>query len=352
MSRQQGRERVSTVLFYGAVVLLAYAVYRIFEPFLVPLGWAAVLAVVSYSGHERLAHRVGDTRAAALSTLAITLILIVPVLLLVSAFIREGVEAARELRDNIQAGNLTQFDSARDWLHEKFPTLAQYDLAQLAREGAERAGAFFAVRAGGFLRDVLLFFVDLFVMLFALFFFFRDRASILEMLRRLLPFEDEQIRQLTGQARELIQTSVTSSFIIAAIQGLLGGITFAAFGIGGAIFWGVTMAFLALIPLLGTGLVIGPAAVWLLLTGQVTKGLLLAAVGFGVIGTVDNLLRPFLVRGRTQMSALLLFISVMGGISVFGMLGLVLGPIVVATAKSLLDVYGRAAAETPVAETD
>ena len=160
-------------------------------------------------------------------------------------------------------------------------------------------------------------------------------------LRRLLPFEDQQVHDLTEQAHELIQTSVTSSFVIAAVQGLLGGITFALVGISGAIFWGVTMAFLALIPLLGTGIVIAPAAAWLLLTGQVTQGIILAVVGFGVIGMVDNVLRPFLVAGRTQMSALVLFISVMGGISVFGMLGLVMGPIVVATAKSLLDVYGR-----------
>jgi len=341
MSQQQGRERVASVLFYSAVLLLAYAVYRIFEPFLVPLGWAAVLMVVFYPWHERLARRLGDFRAAALSTLAITLILIVPVLFLVSAFIGQGVEAAQELRENIQQGNATWFQSAREWLQARFPDLAHYDLGQLAREGAERTASFFAVRAGGFLRDVLLFFFDLFVMLFALFFFFRDRKAILAALRRLLPFDDEEVRDLTAQAHELIQTSVTSSFVIAAVQGLLGGITFAAFGISGAIFWGVTMAFLALIPLLGSGIVIGPAALWLLLTGQATKALILAAIGFGVIGTVDNILRPFLIRGRTQMSALVLFISVMGGISVFGMLGLVLGPIVVATAKSLLDAYGR-----------
>ncbi len=351
INQRRGRERVGTVLFYAAVVLLAYAVYRIFEPFLVPLGWAAVIAVVSYPKHERLARRFGDSRAAAISTLAIALLLVLPALFLVSSFIHEGVDAARELRENIRAGNVTWFQSARDWLTEKFPALAQYDLAQLAREGAERAATFFAARAGGFLRDVVLFFFDLFVMLFALFFFFRDYKSILDTLRRLLPFTDDEVHQLTAQAQELIQTSVTSSFIIAGVQGLLGGIAFAAFGITGAIFWGVTMAFLALIPLLGTGLVIGPAAVWLLLTGQVVKGLLLAAIGFGVIGTVDNILRPFLVRGRTQMSALVLFISVMGGISVFGMLGLVLGPIVVATAESLLAVYGRTPMEPAAPQT-
>lgn len=346
MSQQLGRERVASVLFYGAVLLLAYAVYRIFEPFLVPLGWAVVFVVVFYPWHERFEQRWGETRAALFSTLAITVILIVPALFLLTAFISEGVDAARTLRENLQTGGFTWFDRAREWLQTRVPQASQYDFAQLAREAMERIAAFFAARAGGFLRDVLLFFFDLFVMLFALFFLFRDRKDILASVRRLLPFEDDETSRLFAQAHELIQTSVTSSFIIAMAQGFLGGVTFALLGINGAIFWGVTMAFLALIPLLGTGIVIAPAALWLVLTGSVTKGVVLAVVGFGVIGTVDNFLRPFLVGGRTQMSALVLFISVMGGIGVFGMLGLVMGPIVVATAKSLLDVYGRQYEET------
>lgn len=342
MSEQVGRERVGTVLFYGAVLLLAYAVYRIFEPFLVPLGWATVLVVVFHPWHARFEQLWGATRAALFSTLAITLILVVPVVLLLAVFVAEGVAAVNTLRENVAAGEFTWFASARAWLHARIPATEQLDLAQLLREGAERVATFFASRAGGVLRNIVLFFFDLFVMLFALFFLFRDRKAILDAVRRLLPFEEARCGQLFEQAHELIQTSVTSSFIIAILQGFLGGVTFALLGINGAIFWGVTMAFFALIPLLGTGIVIAPAALWLLLSGQVTHGIVLAAVGFGVIGMVDNFLRPILVSGRTQMSALVLFISVMGGIGAFGMLGLVMGPIVVATAKSLLDVYGRA----------
>jgi len=347
----QDRERFASVLFYAALLLLAYAVYRIFEPFLVPLGWAVVFVVVFHPWHTRMERRFGGTRGALLSTLAITLILIVPALLLLSVFVQEAVDAARNLRESLRSGEFTWFQPQREWLLGHFPFLAQYDLAQLARESAERVGGFFAARAGGFLRDVAFFFFDLFVMLFALFFLFRDRHALWAGARRLLPFEEDQVQFITGQAQELIQTSVNSSFLITLVQGFLGGLTFALLGIHGAVFWGVTMAFLALIPLLGTGLVIAPAAAWLLLSGKVTQGIILAVVGFGVIGTVDNVLRPFLVGGKTQMSALVLFISVMGGISLFGMLGLVMGPIVVATAKSLLDAYGRAletAAQTPL----
>jgi len=134
---------------------------------------------------------------------------------------------------------------------------------------------------------------------------------------------------------------------VAVVQGFLGGVAFAVLGIGAPVFWGVVMAFFALIPLLGTGIVLGPAIVWLLLNGAWTKAAILAVLSFFVIGMVDNFLRPILVSGRAQMSALVLFMSVLGGIGVFGMLGLVMGPIVVATAASVMDVYIRHSEPSP-----
>jgi predicted PurR-regulated permease PerM len=145
------------------------------------------------------------------------------------------------------------------------------------------------------------------------------------------------------QAGELIQASVTSSLIVGAVQGALGGITFALLGIDGAIFWGVVMAFCALIPLLGTGIILGPAVVWLLIQGSFVKAGILAAVAVGVIGLADNFLRPILIGNRAQLGTLLIFISVLGGISAFGMVGLVAGPIVMATALSVANAYAQPA---------
>jgi predicted PurR-regulated permease PerM len=173
------------------------------------------------------------------------------------------------------------------------------------------------------------------------FFLFRDRAEIVNRLRMLLPFEERQRSEMIDRARDLIHASVTSSLIIAVAQGALGGLALWVLGIPSALFWGVVMAFLSLLPLVGPGLVLLPAAAWLLLTGAWIKAVILVALTVGVVGTADNLLRPILVSGRAQMSTLVLFISVLGGIGVFGMLGLVMGPIVVATATSVMDVYVR-----------
>ncbi len=342
MSEAVGRQRVATALFYGAVVLLGWLVFRIFEPFLVPLGWAAVLVVVFHPLQARLEQRWSKSRAAAFSTTIVTLIVILPALLLGVAFVREGLEAVRAFQQSRAEGQTPLIDQAQrlwDWVQARFPVSLSLNLPEMVSEAAQKVGGFLASKTGTVLANVLGFFLDLFVTLFAAFFLFRDREAIVERFQRLVPFEPEQRSQMIERARELIYASVTSTLIVAVVQGALGGIAFAALGLGAPVFWGVVMAFFALIPLLGTGIVLGPAVLWLLVSGEYGKAGILAVLSVFVIGMVDNFLRPVLVSGRAQMSTLVLFISVLGGISVFGMLGLVLGPIVVATATSVMDVY-------------
>src|SRR5205823_6490405 len=123
---------------------------------------------------------------------------------------------------------------------------------------------------------------------------------------------------------------------VAITQGVLGGIAFAVLGLSAPIFWGVMMVFFALLPL-GAGVVWLPVGIWLLLTGKIAHGIALIAIGFGGIGLVDNFLRPILLSGRTQMNGLLVFISLLGGIAAFGLLGIVLGPVIMAVTTSFVN---------------
>jgi predicted PurR-regulated permease PerM len=177
-------------------------------------------------------------------------------------------------------------------------------------------------------------------MLFAVFFFFRDGDAIMAGVRRVLPFEPSQTQGMIEQARDLIHASVTASLAVAIVQGAIGGLMFAVLGLGAPVFWGVIMTFFALLPV-GSGIVWGPAVVWLMLSGNVGRGVALLVVGAGIIGLVDNFLRPALLSGRTQLNGLLVFVSLLGGIAAFGFLGLVLGPIVMATAITVLDSYTK-----------
>jgi predicted PurR-regulated permease PerM len=354
MSDALGRERVAAALFYGAVILLAWLVYLIFQPFLVPLGWAAVLVVVFHPWHARLEKRWGAARAAAVSTALVTVVLVVPALLLGVAFVREGIDTVRAIQQARAEGQPTLLDSVQrawEWVQAKMPVSLSLNLPELASEAAQRVGAFLAARTGTVVGNVLRFFVDLAITLFAVFFLFRDRVAIVERLRTLLPFEESQRNEMIARARDLIHASVTSSLIIAVVQGTLGALALWALGIPSALFWGVVMAFLSLLPLVGPSLVLLPAAAWLLFTGAWPKAVILVALTIGVVGTADNILRPILVSGRAQMSTLVLFISVLGGIGVFGMLGLVMGPIVVATATSVMEVYVHRQEERAAAAT-
>jgi predicted PurR-regulated permease PerM len=217
--------------------------------------------------------------------------------------------------------------------------MQEVDFADSAKSGAEKVAGFLAAKVGGLVKNIFSFFLDLFVLLFALFFMFRDGEEIAEAVRHLLPFDPLIQEDMMNESKELIFASVAVGLLIAAIQGALGGLAFTLAGIGSALFWGVVMAFFSLIPVVGSALVWVPAAGWLMLTGHVSKGLLVLLICGGVAGVADNIVRPLLLRNRTHLNELLLFVSVLGGIEVFGLLGLVAGPTILAAAMGIFRVY-------------
>lgn len=337
--KQTMDQQFRTVLLYGLILLLAYLVFRIFEPFFVPLGWAGVLAIIFYSWNKKAENHLTPTYAAALSTAGVTVILIVPVLALSVVFVREGVEIAQRVQMSFESGNYGLFGRFWNWIVSYANTHGNIDLPALLRQEVARFGQFLASTLGQVVRNVLLFLFELFVTLFALFFFFRDGGRIMNYLRGLLPFESRFREELIGSAHELVFATVNASLIIAAIQGLVCGGGFAIVGLASPVFWAMVMAFLSLLPFVGAWPVWLPAAVWLFSTGHPWRGLVLVAICAGLGGTIDNILRPVLVAGRASLSGLMVFIGVLGGIAVFGLLGIVLGPIVLAMATSALNLY-------------
>ena len=351
---QSAEHRFSNVLFYGVVLCLAYLVFLVFEPFLVPLGWAAVFGVIFYALQKRFERKWGGTQSAVLITLSVTIILIVPVLLLAAMFVREGIAAARDIQAAMVGGGYGWFSHAWRWLVSSIAAEGvTVDLPELVRQGASRAGEYMASELGRVIRNIVVFLFELFVMLFALFYFLRDGDSMLNRFRHFLPFEETMTERMLAEARELIFASVTTSLVIAAVQGIICGGAFAIVGLGSPIFWGVVMGFLSLLPVVGAWPVWIPAVIWLFSTGHPVRALILIAICGALGAMIDNILRPVLLGGRASLNGLLVFISVLGGIAVFGVLGVVLGPIVVATAVGILDVYSGkdlagGAPETPV----
>lgn len=333
-------DRLTTVLSYGALLLLGYLVFLITAPFLIPLAWSAVLAIFFYPVYLQLERRFSPTWAAVLCTLGVTFLLIVPVLTVMLYAAREAIEASAGVRENLSANGTGAIQDFFDSLRRHLPeSLQGIDLMGGLRQGTERVASFLAGSIGPLVKNVFSFIVNLFILLFALFFMFRDGDAILRAVRHLIPFEREIQEDMLHESRDLIFASVAVALLIAAIQGALGGLAFELTRVPGPVFLGVLIAFCSIIPVVGSSLIWIPAAVWLVITGHWGKALVVLAICGGVAGVADNIVRPLLLRNRTRLNDLLLFISILGGLNVFGLLGLVIGPTIVAAALGIFRVY-------------
>ena len=272
--------------------------------------------------------------AAIASTVGVVLILIVPMLLVTGAFIHQGVEAVQEVQQQIQSGHFSWVNNLWLRIQARFPDANPGNLNTVIHRYADAGAAYLGSRLGAVLRNTAVFLFHLGVTILAMFYLFRDGDSIVARLREVLPFEKSHRDRMMDEARELIFASVTSSLVAAVAHGILGGLAFGLTGIRAPIFWGVMMGFFSLVPVVGSALIWVPAAISLMVDGHIGMGIALMIFCSVIVGLVDYMIRPWLISGRAEMGGLVVFISVLGGISAFGMLGIVLGPMVVATGQA------------------
>lgn len=304
--------------------------------FLQPVFWAAVFAVLFQPLFLRLKRRLRGRRslAALFATLSVVLVVLIPFGLLIAAVAQQALS----LYQRIASGEVdlnAPIAFIERWLPALTRTLAQFgigieQLRTSLQNAAVAATQYIAAHALAFGQNVLAVTVLFGLMLYFLFFFFRDGDRILRGVIRAVPMGDEREERLLGKFAEVSRATVKGTLVVAAVQGTLGGLLFAAVGIQAAIFWGVAMGILSLLPAVGSALIWVPAAVILLATGAVWQGLVVIAGGTLVIGLVDNLLRPILVGRETQMPDYLVLLATLGGLTVFGLAGFVAGPIVAA----------------------
>jgi predicted PurR-regulated permease PerM len=327
---------VHRISFYVLLVLVTIGFVVVILPFYSAIFWAVILVVIFHPAHLRVEQLVGRRRslAAALSVLMCVCLVIVPGMLVLSALLQE----ASSLYQRLDSGEidiwqaLTQAKSTlpvfvQAWLDtlnlkQQF-TSPDTDLSSAIMEG----GRYFAGRAFSLGQNTLQFFIAFAVMLYLLFFLFRDGRALSLMLRRAIPLSDDHTRQFTAKFASVVRATVRGNIIIALVQGTIGGIAFWALGVQPALLWGVLMTLLALLPVIGAALVWVPAAVYLALTGAWVKVAVLVVIGGFVISLVDNLLRPLLVGKETRMPDYVVLISTIGGISLIGINGFVIGPL-------------------------
>jgi len=333
--------------------LLGYLAYRIVQPFLVPLAWAAVLAVLFYPLHA-FALRVLKRRTATalLSTAVILALIIGPVTalsVLLAAELKTLAEAVRADRLQILSG-LPARAEIEAWLERVGAFLAGggIDWNRAVSDGLVQFGQETAARITRGIRDLLGAVLDLVITAFSTFFLLRDGPAILERAREVIPLEKAVKAKIEGQMRDVIVATLYGGVVVAMIQGVLGGLVFWGLGIASPALWGVATAVVSFLPVIGPSVIWGPAALYFLLTGEMLKGMVLLAAGGLGISMIDNALRPLIMGRRARMPFFPLLISVLGGIHLFGLIGLVLGPMVLAVFLSLLEAVGTLRKTTPV----
>ncbi len=332
------RERFAQLVFYLLILLIGYLTYLVIRPFLAPIAWAIVFAVMFSRVHVELSPRIGPSRSALAATLMAAVLIVAPAVVLVSVVAREAPQVVDYLQQMSETAP-RQIDRIWDVVRRRSPMPLPADPAFVVREGVQRILTFLAPRAGAAVADLFATLGSLFVMLFAMFFLLRDGHTLARQVRDLLPLPEPARDRLMTDTRDLIVASVGAGLVVAVTQGTIGGITFWLLGIRAPVIWGVVMAVCSLIPLVGSTLVWAPTALWLLLSGEIVRGVILILVGVFAIGLADNILRPILLAGRTTASGLVVFLGLLGGAAAFGFIGLVLGPIVLVTAGSLLRVF-------------
>jgi predicted PurR-regulated permease PerM len=330
------RKGVGEAALLLLTLLAFYLCWLLARPFLAAMTWALALAVVGHPLHRRLERRLHPNLAALISVIAITIILLAPGIFLLQTVFNEAGSSLATFGKSLSASQIHQAAGQYSFtgrLLEWFE--ARFDLdAELNRATAALAGQVPAI-----LRGSMQAVTQFAIMLVILFYFFRDRGRILKFLGRLAPLSSTETSELFRRISQTIYATLYGNLVVKLIQGLLGGLMFWFLGLPAPTLFGAAMALLAMLPVVGTSLVWGPAAIYLLIHGSWVKALILAAWGGLVVSLIDNLLYPILVGGELKIHTLAIFVSVFGGLIAFGIAGVVLGPVILATTVALLEVW-------------
>jgi len=334
------------------VLLLVAAVTAFFLavawPFLKPLLLGALLAGLFHPLYRWITRLLGGRPSlGAAVTLVVLLVLgLGPISVFLGIVVQQALTVSDQaipwLSQHLGAASTY---NVHEWLVRRFPSLAEYmpsqeQLLQNVATAAKTAGAFLVTFAASMTALTATFLLNLFVMLYAMFFFFRDGHTILERIFYYLPLNDEDETRMLARFTSITRATVKGTLVIGAIQGALAGVAFWVAGIDGAALWGTVMTILSIIPGIGAPLVWVPVVIVLFLNGQYLTATLLLVWCAAVVGTIDNFLRPVLVGRDAKMPDLLILIGTLGGLFLFGPIGFIIGPIICGLFLTVWDIYG------------
>lgn len=327
---------LQTASFIGLLIMVTLAFFGLLADFFQPVFWAATLAVVFHPVFIYF-HRLvkgHNTFAAFLTLVVICITVLIPLWIMASAIVTEGAN----LYAKVQAGNIG-IDEVINWTQARVPIVFElFDSAGLTQEEIKSGISSAVLTASQFIgswalsigQNAVRFSAMFLLMLYVLFFFLRDGDILIEYLIYALPLGDVRERALLAKFAEVSRATVKGTLVIGVVQGVMGGVLFWALDIEAAVFWGAIMVIMSLLPVVGASLIWGPAAIGFAVNGDYVGAVILVVVGSLIIGCIDYLLRPLLVGRDTRMPDYLVLLSTLGGLTIFGVSGFVIGPLIAA----------------------
>lgn len=345
------RERLFVAFFFVTLGLLLYQLFLFLTPFVRPLAWAAILSLTFYPLTAWLVHAFRGSRAVAASVLvvAVLTVAVIPSILLGSLLVSEAAGAYERVRELVSSGDLNrlidQVRTSRPGLllgRVAAPVIdsLNIDVSQVLLGATSYVSTQIASQTGALARNVLETLVSGSLMLLALFFFFRDGDRMSAVILDLLPMDEEHKHEVFSRVYDTLTAVVQSMVVLAVAQGVLGGFGYWAIGaLPFSVFLGFLTGVASFLPPFGAAFVWMPATIYLLVTGHILRGVFMVLWGLLAVSMVDNIIRPLFIGGRARLPTFLLLFTILGGMSVYGFLGVFLGPVILAALLSFIDIY-------------
>lgn len=335
--------KIKNYVFIGLLILITLIFLSMLKVFVYPIFWAAIIAGMFYSVYKAINKKLKVPNLSTAITMTLILVIIVVPLFFISMLVvRESIDIYSAINQKSGQFN-TEIVQAMDWIKNNQITsglnINEEFWVQKFSDIATSITSFILNSAKQFTQNSIVFFIMFFITFYTLFYFIRDGEKLLKKLMHLCPLGNEKEKVLYAKFTSTTRATLKGSLIIGLIQGTLGGIMFALAGIHGAIIWGLLMVLLSSVPAIGSYFIWLPAAIIMIISGHLWTGIGMILFGALVIGTIDNILRPILVGKDSQMHPLLVMLSTLGGIAVFGISGFVIGPIIASLLIAFWEMY-------------
>lgn len=320
------KEDMVVIIFIAILGILSFLMLR---PYLTYIIFSAILALVSFPLYKRIKSKLKNRHLSAILLILVMLVLIIgPTFFLISKLFVQ----AEAIFTNIKGSGIEKFS-------EKFYSLTGIDITENIKLLTSDIVSFTLTNFFTLTRTVTRLIVGIFIMLFTMFYIYIDSGEITEKMKKLIPLKEKYKDYLITHTYNITQALLLGIFLTALIHGIFGGIGFLIFGVKNAIFWGFVMAFFSLIPFLGPHFVYIPASLFLMYKGNFFAGIGLLIYGIVIVGNLDNIIRPKIVRFRVKIHPLIIILGVIGGLGLMGVAGMVLGPLILALFIELVNVY-------------